>query len=364
MSDRYEILSSSGNYTIEVGENLIEKVAALYRDAIYIIDSKLVGRLPPNLSRRIIIEAIEENKALEKSADYIAQLRKLNANRDTHLVAVGGGIIQDITTFIASIYMRGLSWTYLPTTVLSMADSCIGGKSSINVLGYKNLVGNFYPPKDIYIDLSFIKTLDEEMIVGGLFEAAKICYAKDPSIFKAYSDLRPAADASLTQMQKIIGLALSTKKWFIEIDEFDQKERLLLNFGHTFGHAIEASTNFEVHHGVGVGAGMLIAAIYAKLTGSLTRAGEFAVAPLVEHIETMLMPGADKLIGAPGDVDLGSTLEKFNYDKKHKTDFFRMVVPEGNGKLALISVARNDEEKEKIKEAFIAGFRLLNWNYH
>ena len=364
MSDIYEVTSSSGNYKIEVGENLIEKVAALYKDAIYIIDSKLVDRLPSSITKRIIIEAVEENKALEKSAGYIAQLRKLNANRDTHLVAVGGGIIQDITTFVASIYMRGLSWTYLPTTILSMADSCIGGKSSINVLGYKNLIGNFYPPKDIYIDLSFIKTLNEEMIVGGLFEAAKICYAKDPSIFKTYAELNPSADASLTQMQQIIGLALSTKKWFIEIDEFDQKERLLLNFGHTFGHAIEASTNFEVHHGIGVGAGMMIAAVYAKLSGSLTRAGEFSVAPLLEHVEAMLMPGSGRLIGAPRNVDLQSTLEKFNYDKKHKTDFFRMVIPEKDGNLALISVQRNAETQEKIKAAFVKGFELLNWNYH
>jgi 3-dehydroquinate synthase len=364
LSDIYEIFSSSGNYKIEVGNNLIEKVTALYKDAIYIVDSKLVDRLPESLSRRIIIEALEENKALEKSANYIAELRKLNANRDTHLVAVGGGIIQDITTFVASIYMRGLSWTYLPTTVLSMADSCIGGKSSINVLGYKNLIGNFYPPRDIYIDPAFIKTLDDEMIVGGLFEAAKICYAKDPEIFKEYTELKPSAQICVEQMQAIIGLALSTKKWFIEIDEFDQKERLLLNFGHTFGHAIEASTDFGVHHGIGVGAGMLIAAIYAKLSGSLSRAGEFAVAPLVEHIEAMLMPSAGNLIGAPRIVDLSSTLEKFNYDKKHKTDLFRMVVPEKDGNLALISVARNAQERKKIEAAFIAGFDVLNWNYH
>lgn len=364
MSDRYEINSSSGNYQIEVGENLIEKVINLYRDTIYIIDDKLIDRLPKHIEKKIIIEAIEENKALEKSADYIAQLRKLNANRDTHLVAVGGGIIQDITTFVASIYMRGLSWTYLPTTVLSMADSCIGGKSSINVMGYKNLIGNFYPPKDIYIDLSFIKTLDEEMIIGGLFEAAKICYAKDISVFKAYADLKPSAQTEAKEMQKIIGLALSTKKWFIEIDEFDQKERLLLNFGHTFGHAIEASTNFEVHHGVGVGTGMLIAGAYAKLSALLSDKGKVAVAALEEHIKAMLMPGVGRLIGAPRNVDLKSTLEKFNYDKKHKTDFFRMVVPERDGKLSLISVPRNEEAKEKIEAAFVAGFKTLNWNYH
>jgi 3-dehydroquinate synthase len=362
--DLYEINSSSGNYKIEVGENLIEKVTSFYNEAIYIVDSKLVDRLPSSITKRIVIEAIEENKALEKSTDYISQLRKLNANRDTHLVAVGGGIVQDITTFVASIYMRGIPWTYLPTTVLSMADSCIGGKSSINVHGYKNLIGNFYPPKDIYIDLSFIKTLDEEMIVGGLFEAAKICYAKDPSVFKAYKELKPSAHASLSQMRAIIGLALSAKKWFIEIDEFDQKERLLLNFGHTFGHAIESSTNFEVHHGIGVGAGMLIAAVYAKISGLLTRAGELSVEPLVEHVEAMLTLEGERFIGAPRNVDINSTLEKFHYDKKHKTDFFRMIVPGEDGNLKLISVARNSKEQEKIKVAFIAGFKLLNWNYH
>ena len=363
MSDIYEIQSSSGHYKIEVGENLIQKALGLYPDAIYIIDRKLVDRLPESLSRRIVIEAVEENKALERSANYIAELRKLNANRDTHLVAVGGGIIQDITAFIASIYMRGLSWTFLPTTVLSMVDSCIGGKSSINVLGYKNLIGNFYPPQDIYIELSFTKTLDDDMIVGGLFEAAKICYAKDETAFKAYTDLTPSSRPSLQQMQAIIGLALKTKKWFIEIDEFDRKERLLLNFGHTFGHAIEAATNFEVHHGIGVGVGMLIAAEYARVNGALNAQGNVVVERLITHIEDMLTTNEGKSLGSPGEVSLAKTLEKFDYDKKHRTHVYRMVAPQEDGRLELISVAREDAEKEKIQAAFTAGFRALGWNY-
>lgn len=360
----YEICSASGHYKIEVGENLIQRASELYPDAIYIVDSKLVDRLPESLSKIIVIEAVEENKVLEKSANYIAELRELNANRDTHLVAVGGGIIQDITTFIASIYMRGLSWTYLPTTVLSMADSCIGGKSSINVLGYKNLIGNFYPPQNIYIDLSFIKTLDEEMIVGGLFEVAKICYAKDATIFNAYTDLKPSTCASAQQMQAIIGLALKTKKWFIEIDEFDRKERLLLNFGHTFGHAIEAATNFEVHHGIGVGVGMLIATEYARGNGILNTQGEEAVGYLLAHIQDMLVTDGGASLGAPREVSLTRTLEKFDYDKKHKMHVYRMVIPQKDGQLELISVARDDAEKEKIKAAFVNGFKALGWNYH
>ena len=363
MSDIYEIHSASGHYEIEVGENLIQKAVGLYSDAVYIVDSKLVDRLPYNVTKKVIIDAIEINKALEKSAYYIAELRKLNVNRDTHLVAVGGGIIQDITTFIASIYMRGLTWTYLPTTILSMADSCIGGKSSINVMGYKNLIGNFYPPQDIYIDLSFIKTLDDEMIVGGLFEAAKICYAKDVSVFNAYADLNPSPKASVEEMQAIIGLALDTKKWFIEIDEFDRRERLLLNFGHTFGHAIEASTNFNVHHGVGVGIGMVIAAEYARICGALDVKGETTVDRLISHIKEMLLRDNHSSLGAPKEINLSATLEKFEYDKKHNTHHYRMVVPQQSGALALISVTRNEAERLKIKAAYVAGFKALNWNY-
>lgn len=194
MSDLYEIVSSSGNYQIEVGPELIQKTARLLPEAVYIIDQNLIDRIPAEIKKRVVIEAVETNKALEAIPEYVASLGRLGVTRDMHLVAVGGGIIQDITTFIASIYMRGLSWTYLPTTVLSMADACIGGKSSINVFKFKNLVGNFYPPKEIYIDLSFISTLSEDMIIGGLFEAAKICYAKDQECFSRYISLQPTID--------------------------------------------------------------------------------------------------------------------------------------------------------------------------
>lgn len=363
VSDLYEINSASGRYRIEVGDNLIEKAFRLYPQAIYIIDQNLLGRIPQSVTKRIIIEATEENKALEQAAEYVSGLRKLNATRDTHIVAIGGGIIQDITTFIASIYMRGLSWTYLPTTVLSMADSCIGGKSSINVAGYKNLIGNFYPPKDIYIDPSFIKTLDADMIVGGLFEAAKICYAKDAATFAAYTHLQPSQDASSEQMTAIIGLALSTKKWFIEIDEFDQKERLLLNFGHTFGHAIEASTNFGVHHGIGVGAGMLIAAIYAEQKNFLSADGKCAVGELKSHILNMLLQDTGSSIGAPDRVSIASTLEKFDYDKKHKELYYRIVIPKNDGALELISLERTPQTRDALKQAYLTGFEALGWSY-
>ena len=364
MPDLFEIQSSSGAYPIEVGVGLVKRVVDLYPQAIFVIDSKLVSVLPESVKNKVVIEAVETNKALEKTAEYVTTLRELGANRDTHIVAVGGGIIQDVATFIASIYMRGVSWTYLPTTVLSMVDSCIGGKSSVNVFGYKNLVGNFYPPRDIFIDPAFIYTLDDDMVVGGLFEAAKICYAKGLNVFSEYVSLNPSVGSTHLAMQKAIGLSLLTKKWFIEIDEFDQKERLLLNFGHTFGHAIEASTNFEVHHGIGVGVGMLVACEYACNNLSLTESGYQSIDKLRYYVEGMLLSKDGSSVGSPSLVDIDLTLEKFDYDKKHKTNAYRIVAPVNNGELSLVSIARDNQEKKKISDAYAEAFKSVGWSYH
>ena len=364
MSDLYEIVSSSGNYQIEVGPELIQKTVRLLPEAVYIIDQNLIDRIPAEIKNRVVIEAVETNKALEAIPEYVASLGRLGVTRDTHLVAVGGGIIQDITTFIASIYMRGLSWTYLPTTVLSMADACIGGKSSINVFKFKNLVGNFYPPKEIYIDLSFISTLSEDMIIGGLFEAAKICYAKDQECFSRYISLQPSASASQEKMRAIIGLSLATKKWFIEVDEFDRNERLLLNFGHTFGHALEAATDFEVHHGIGVGVGMLAACLFSEKKYSLSVKGKNSVNALRRHIIAMLVKNDGKLVVLPKQIDLNLVLEKFDYDKKHRANAYRVVIPNEDGRLELVALEKNQATRADIRHVYQEALTNIGWSFY
>ena len=170
--------------------------------------------------------------------------------------------------------MRGLSWTYLPTTVLAMADSCIGGKSSINVRSHKNLVGNFYPPQRILVDLDFVTSLDREMAMGGLFEAAKICFAFGPDKFDDYLALAPEDARTPAKIGPLVDLALRTKKWFIEIDEFDQAERLSAQFRPYLRTFIEAATHFAVSHGVAVGLGMAIACAFASQDGQLSAKGQ------------------------------------------------------------------------------------------
>ncbi len=359
MQESFEIASSSNRYQVVIGRDLIDDVLESYPDAIYLVDDFFDDLLKLPEGRRISIHADEETKSLERIPEVIIKLRQMGANRSTHLVAIGGGVVQDIATFAASLYMRGMSWTYMPTTLLSMADSCIGGKSSINVAGLKNLVGNFYPPKEILIDVEFSKTLDPEQIIGGLFEAEKICYARDFAIYERYLSLSPGAQMELEALQKLILLSLKTKQWFIEVDEFDQNERLLLNYGHTFGHAIEAATNFSVSHGIAVGLGMLVAVHYAQFRKLVLPFAQSRVQNFAQHVRLMLNSIE---LPEPKGLDLSVFMQKFEGDKKHKKDVYRMVCPTAHGALELVSEPKNPETQKVIREAYKQALNDIGWN--
>jgi len=362
MPESFEVISSSGNYVVTTGSGLLAGVIAANPDAIFLIDERLEHVLPASVEKRIVIEANESRKSLEAMPEVILQLRKFGANRSSHLVAVGGGIMQDIATFAASVYMRGISWTYMPTTLLGMADSCIGGKSSINVLGYKNLIGNFYPPLEVVIDVDFIRTLDAEQVIGGLYEAVKICYTRGHQPFLDYLAEGPAWPLPADVAQRLLLRSLRTKKWFIETDEFDQKERLLLNFGHTFGHALEAATDFGVSHGMAVGVGMLIAIDYAQRRGVLGAMGEQRVAQLAQHVDEMLAIVVGSGMRWP-QVDLAAVMEKFNNDKKHRADAYRVVLPTGEGDLDLVSEPRDDTVRAALRQSYETVFDRLGVTY-
>ena len=363
MQNTFEVASSLGSYSVTVGRGLTANVFRSLPNALYLVDSKLFARLPNDLENCIQIDATEHNKSLEFAPKLIAALRQKNATRDTHIVAIGGGIIQDIVTFAASIYMRGLSWTYMPTTVLAMVDSCIGGKSSINVGDHKNLVGNFYPPTNVIIDTEYVATLSPEMVVGGLYEAAKICFAHEYNQFENYLGFEHSYPLNPDTAVNLILFVLKTKKWFIEVDEFDQKERLLLNFGHTFGHAIEGGTKFSVSHGIAVGLGMLAACYFSKQLGGLTPLGRQRIEHLELHIHSALLAsGVSDTLRVP-DIRMEVILEKFEFDKKHRRDTYNLILPRGDGALEIVSIERNDETRDAIRKAFQSVFSALKWKH-
>ena len=245
MQKSFKINSSIDSYNVLLGCEYTSYLKTIKDNYVVIIDENLVQkhkRLCQSSSNFIAIEAKEENKDLTNIPNIISEIKKFSLRKDSILIGVGGGIIQDITCFISSIYMRGINWVYIPTTFLGICDSCIGGKSSINVNGIKNLVGNFNPPKEIVIDFSFLESLNDSMIDSGLCEALKICFAyHENRVLQCFNNF--LTNKEVDYLENITALSLETKKWFIEKDEFDKNERKLLNFGHTFGHAIESQSN-------------------------------------------------------------------------------------------------------------------------
>jgi len=364
MQKLFKINSSHRSYDVTLIDSISELSFWMDENTIIICDAHLKKYLPETVGKVIFIPALEINKSLESVPSFIAQLQAMGGNRKTHLVAIGGGIIQDISAFVASIFMRGIEWTYLPTTFLGMVDSCIGGKSSINVLTAKNLVGNFYPPQKVLIDCTFLTSLPAEHVAGGLFEAIKICYAKGHEDFSEFLKHKSHTHLEKEQAREIVKQSLSAKKWFIEVDEFDQKERLLLNFGHTFGHAIESTSNFDVSHGIGVGIGMVIAIEYAKHSGLLSQTGLNRTRELVDYIVALLHSDAYGKISSRQRFMSQDLLKNFEKDKKHRAEHFNIIVPTGDGNLEVHKLQRNDETRALIAASFTRGLDRLSWPTH
>lgn len=351
MSEIFKVQSSAGSYQVQIGAGL-EK--AVCRQNTFSIVDQLVASLWKDVvpKNALLVQSNETNKTLETSAQIIEAMRSKGMQRGSHLEAFGGGVIQDLATITASLYMRGIDWTYYPTTLLGMVDSCIGGKSSINVGRYKNIAGNFYPPKEIVIDVEFCKTLTPYEQVAGLCEAVKICYAARADSFDRY--IKDFSNLTLPlSSEKLLGLvelSLLTKKSFIEEDEFDRGSRLLLNFGHTFGHAIEAATHFSITHGVAVGMGML-----AEI-----RMGMFLNQPHELPVRTKyldayirgLFKNIPDMINTIHKLDVDLALEAFKSDKKHTSNSYVIVAIDDQGFLERINIPRADNADETILKIF------------
>ena len=256
------IQSHRGPYQVRFGA-LFEGLENGLNPGEYLIIDERVARLYSKPLEAVLssgsvlkIEATEENKSLEKFSFYVECLLAAGVKRDSTLVAVGGGILQDIAAFIAATLHRGIAWRFYPTTLLAQADSCIGSKSSVNVGRFKNQMGTFTPPQEILISSEVLESLGQVEIQSGIGEMIKV------HIISGWDDVRTiAADYPklFSDKECLVGTiwrSLEIKKQKIEIDEFDKNERLIMNYGHSFGHAIESATGYAVPHGIAVTLGM------------------------------------------------------------------------------------------------------------
>lgn len=274
----------------------------------YVIDEKVYHLYQAYLDwipqeRLILIEATEQNKIVDTALDICEKMTEIPAKRNVQLVSIGGGIIQDITGFVANILYRGISWIFVPTTLLASCDSCIGGKTSLNYKKYKNLLGTFYPPDEIHICSSFFNSLTERDYKSGLGEVVKFnIMAGKEGLQNIEDNINALLSHQEIVVNRFIETSLSYKKTFIEVDEFDKGERIKLNFAHTFGHAIEVITNYQIPHGTAVAIGMIMANHISVNRGLLhpqfAQAGEQVLLKVIDIDITSMNVGIEQFINA------------------------------------------------------------------
>jgi len=343
VSDNIVIQSHKGEYSasfIQSGMDLLNKNPI--ENAVYIIDKNIAelyqARLENilNSGRVVLIEATEENKALDKFPGYVDALVALEIRRGQTLVAIGGGIIQDITCFLATTMMRGLPWMFYPTTLLAQSDSCIGSKSSINSGEIKNILGTFTPPGKVVIDVDFLKTLEEKDIFSGIGEMLKVHAINSPDSFDGISSQYEKLLEDNNVMEQFIHDSLLMKKKLIEIDEFDQGPRNVMNYGHSFGHAIESATNYGIPHGIAVTIGMDIANFVAAEIGVSNKTN-------FERMHGVMDKNSQSYRHVAIDTTL--LLNALAKDKKNSATQLRLILPDGSGKIG-IGLYDNDDKLE------------------
>ncbi len=209
-------------------------------------------------SDKYIVEAIEKNKTIDNVLQLIDFLSIRNFNKGNKLIVVGGGIIQDIGAYVGASYKRGIPWVLFPTTLLSMCDSCIGGKTGINFKDVKNQLALFSSPSKVYILPKFLDTLNEEDIKSGLGEVLKLFATGGEYFVNEYANRVKNGKCSRNDYQFLIMTSLLIKKAVVEKDEFEKDIRKSLNYGHTVGHIIESLSNYLISHGQAVAMGMII----------------------------------------------------------------------------------------------------------
>ena len=272
------------NYLIKVGENILnqESLELLEgKEILVVYDNKLPKdslkvlkeSLPPNLLdlEFISIYASEENKSLETLSKIHSTLIEKKYSRDAVLIGFGGGIVCDITGFAASTYQRGVDFILIPTTLLAQVDASVGGKTAINHPSGKNMIGSFHQPRLVVIDSLFLATLPLKEISCGMAEVIKHGLIQDIDYFEwLEKNIEDILDLESAAIEHTISRSLEIKANIVSRDEKERGDRALLNFGHTFGHAIELIGGFkEYNHGEAVSLGMIIALNLSKLMGKI-----------------------------------------------------------------------------------------------
>jgi 3-dehydroquinate synthase len=273
--------------------------------------------------------ASEEQKSFDKLAPIFVWLLENGLKRDGRIVVVGGGVLQDIGCFIASVLFRGVRWELIPTTLLAQCDSCIGSKSSINIESYKNQIGTFYAPDRILLVPAILQTLPWDEVRSGLGEVIKLHLIAGEEPFRRIMKLLTNVREDTTVLSECVRSSLEIKKPFIEQDEHDKGIRNLLNYGHTFGHAYESATHYAIPHGIAVTLGVLTATYISAQMGLVTDA-------YFEELKTTLAPWYQPYEQKLKQLPIESILAAIKLDKKNTQQGLHCILTHGAGKMEKI----------------------------
>lgn len=353
-----KIRSKIKNYAVEICEHILDDKKTItgdikYNRLFYFIDANVYRYYKSKLKSLIdndfylTIEALESNKTYINIAEYYRALIDNNFTRNDILITIGGGILQDISGFIASTLYRGIKWIFLPTTLLAQADSCIGSKTSINFDNSKNLIGSFYPPDLIYIEPDFCLTLEEQYFNSGIGEIIKFHLMSDGGKYALLKKYLSSSDLKRGPLlREIIISTLKIKKAYFDKDEFDTGKRNLLNYGHCFGHALESATDFAICHGEAVLIGMGFANLLSLKRGIMPE-------QKYEELEQLLQayyPHFDIT-----SLDIEAIIKYLKRDKKRVGKDLTMILSSGIGE----QFKYDDIKESEIRHIF----KIFSENY-
>ncbi len=345
IGDSISILQSQLRSAEKAAVVVDSKIADLYKNLISEISS-VDGTV------LVTLQATEENKSLEKVEEILTVLLQKNIRRDSVLFAIGGGITGDLSGFVAAVFQRGINYVHVPTTLLAMVDSSIGGKVGVNHNFGKNMIGAFHHPVSVIMNTKFLETLPREELICGLGEITKYAVLRGEPFFdfleKNYVRLLNKESKTL---ERVIKMSVETKKRYVERDAKESGIRAHLNLGHTVGHAVESAAGYKkFKHGEAVIIGLLAEA-HIAMHMKLLRPSNFE--RILKIIRQIARQKNEK-------VSLEEVLNRLNYDKKMKSGKVRFVLPTGIGKVMI----RDDVSTKNVVDSmkFVASDGLLTLN--
>lgn len=331
--------------------DLIRQYLAKNPKNLLLIDRQVLALFESELQlspeRVFTIDATEAVKTLDSALAVVDFLQQHAFTKGEQLIVVGGGITQDIGAFVSAIYKRGISWVYFPTTLLSMADSCIGGKAGVNYRGAKNQLAVFSAPSVVEIHPAFLASLDNAALASGLGEILKLCILGGQHCIDTFNrTVQQGRVQHVADYQTLIMLALSIKKAVVEVDEFELNQRRSMNYGHTLGHAIEALSQYQIPHGIAVVIGMALVNELSHQHGLLSAQDLTALNALCYDLLD------DQVMTCLAEIGLDDMVELIQKDKKTVGQMTSFVFMAAVGQTRFVQLTLNPELLEAIRAVF------------